>query len=410
MIYFGWWVVAGSFVYIFFTFAMLTFGFPAFYSELATEFGWSRGAVTGFGGVSGLALAFLSPSIGIFIDRGRHKQLLLTGAALLGVGLFGLSQIGTLGGYYLYSIITAAGMAIAAPSPMHFALLGKWFGRSYSLATGLMVGSMSLGGIMLPPAISFMIDSFGWRVALIVMSMACLVVPISVTLTLLSRKPSLSDAEQVPRPGAELLRSPGSGNTGSGGWSREVIVKFAGVAVAKFLTMAMVGFVLHQLMIHLRDIGFSRYDAAQAISILIFAGLLSKLVFGVLADRVNSIWLAALASLLATIAVMPLFEARAQVMVYGVVAIFGLGYGGLMMLPEIVIGRLVPHTVRGKAIGVLGVFNGLGGAFGATASGSSFDFLGSYAVTSAVAATFGLASVLALLVPYFVFKPHYRNV
>lgn len=65
-----------------------------------------------------------------------------------------------------------------------------------------------------------------------------------------------------------------------GGWSRELIVKFAGVAVATFLTMALVGFVLHQLMIHLRDVGFTRYAAAQSTSILIFAGLLSKLLFG----------------------------------------------------------------------------------------------------------------------------------
>ena len=88
--------------------------------------------------------------------------------------------------FYTSFILITIGQSAAA-SMLFMAVVGNWFYKNSGLAMGITTSGVSLGGLLISP-ITSIIDSFGWRQAMIILGLGMWTIPLSLSL-LLRHKP-----------------------------------------------------------------------------------------------------------------------------------------------------------------------------------------------------------------------------
>ncbi len=116
--------------------------------------------------MAALAAGCLGPPLGVAIDRFSMKRLMITGTALLGTGFLLLSYAGSMTHVLaIYLVPLAVGCVLTGPLAGS-ALLARWFTRQRGLAMGIAASGAAIGGLIVPPLLQFLIDSYEWRPAL----------------------------------------------------------------------------------------------------------------------------------------------------------------------------------------------------------------------------------------------------
>jgi cyanate permease len=164
-------------------------------------------------------------------------------------------------------------------------------------------------------------------------------------------------------------------------------------------SMGFMALFLH-LVPFLTDSGYSRAEAASAFAMIGLAGLLSKPIWGLVAERVPSRYAAASEFVLLGLGVLAIDLAPTLPLMFAAIFLLGIGVGGVMTVQETVwadyYGRLTLGTVRSIGRTFTIVFSAGGPVFAALA----FDLRGSYEVAFLVfVATYALAAVLVLATP-----------
>ncbi|MBW1801956.1 MAG: MFS transporter, partial [Deltaproteobacteria bacterium] len=178
--YYGWIIVAVSFLTIFFVLGTRSC-FGLFYTAILAEYGWGRAETAGAFSLMMIFHACMAPFSGILIDRFGPRKLFPIGAVIVGIGLAASSLISEIWHLYLYfGIITAMGTNMQSYAP-HMSLIPRWFIRRRGLASGLVLSGMGPGTMLLALLIGYIIGSSGWRYAYMVLSaiIFCVVVPMN---------------------------------------------------------------------------------------------------------------------------------------------------------------------------------------------------------------------------------------
>ncbi len=189
--------------------------FGVFLVPIATEFGWSRAAVAGAFTSLSLANAAAFPFAGRLADRYGTRPILLTGYALLGLSIIGLSQLAPtpLRFYTLFALTGAIG---ALPSNMLICkLLSEWFVQRRGFWMGLTGGiGNGVGATIMPMIAVALMAAYGWRGAFV--GIGLLVLLVGVPVAWLTLRPPARDAgpgviDETALSGmslAQALRSP----------------------------------------------------------------------------------------------------------------------------------------------------------------------------------------------------------
>ena len=86
--YSGWGVLAAAFTGVMVSFApIVPYTFSLFLDPLHTAFGWKREAMGGAFALAAITVAFVSPLIGILLDRFPPRRIILPGILVFAVGL-----------------------------------------------------------------------------------------------------------------------------------------------------------------------------------------------------------------------------------------------------------------------------------------------------------------------------------
>ena len=161
------------------------------------------------------------------------------------------------------------------------------------------------------------------------------------------------------------------------------------------------GVTIHQAAF-LHDRGISPTGAATAIVVLAVGAAGGSLVWGNLIDRFSGRFVYVLVALWMG-GVSMLFLTVNQVGVALVVAgLFGVGLGGLLVVPPVVTADYFGRASLGSIRGVLEPFVGIGQAFGALGTGIIFDVTDSY---TAAFPTFTIVAALAAALLIFIRAP-----
>lgn len=162
--FYGWWVLSTLFLSGFVVYGGGLYSFVLFITPWTKEFGWSRAATAGL--VS--AFYFSAPFIllGAYATkRFGTVRLVAVGIAIEALSVCLLSLTNALWQMYALRVLMGFGKVMfAVCMPV---VLAIWFRKRLSFALAIAWAGWNLGGLVLGPVSSLIMDRFGWRAACI---------------------------------------------------------------------------------------------------------------------------------------------------------------------------------------------------------------------------------------------------
>lgn len=396
-LFFGWWQVLVALLVQAVATGTIAYSYSVVVVPLAGEFESSR--MTLMLGMTTMTLVggLLSPWLGASIDRFSLKRMMLIAAISLGVGFFALSLINGIWQMPLiYAVFMSLSSVILGPLAAS-TLLARWFTKRRGLAMGLAAMGTSLGGFLFPPLLQFLIDSYEWRTAFRLLGAVVLLILVPLIGLLATDWPAqrqlFADGDDCAPP------EDGTGNTGPRYDSVRAIMRernFWAIAMVMGALFSTYSMLLSNLAPFAIGSGASADQAALMISIIAVMGLIGKLLFGTIADRVDlRFGLAGSATLLALGLLCYLNNESVSFLLAGSVLV-GLAAGG--MLP--VWGALMAQAFGVSSYGrVMGLMNPIIMPFNILSpplAGAIFDRTGSYQLTFIVFSIMLLLAVCTL--------------
>jgi MFS family permease len=126
------------------------------------------------------------------------------------------------------------------------------------------------------------------------------------------------------------------------------------------------------------DLGFGAARGAEMLSLMLASGIVSRLVFGLISDRIGGIRTLLLGSMLQGVALLMFLPFDGMVPLYIVSAMFGLFQGGIVPAYAIIVREHFDPKEAGARVGSVIMATLLGMALGGWMSGWVFDLTGSY--------------------------------
>ncbi|MDR6146231.1 MFS family permease [Sphingomonas sp. SORGH_AS870] len=165
-LYRGWHMVGAVLVALMLcgtTTIVATFGIVT--AHLTRSLGWTQGAMATALSLFLLATTLAVPVVGIAVDRFGSRRTAMAGivafAALLAVAG---GTITSLRGLMIFYTLFGAVGAFTNPI-VYIKALSTWFDRHRGFALGLAVAGQGVGGAILPMAVEYVSEAFGWRYA-----------------------------------------------------------------------------------------------------------------------------------------------------------------------------------------------------------------------------------------------------
>jgi MFS family permease len=363
---YGWIVVAAGMVATCIGLgAMLSLS--VFLQPMADAMGWSRTGVSTAALLNWLCMGVGSFLWGALSDRLGARLVVLSGGALLGLGMVGASQATTLGQFQVLFGVVVGVAAGSFYTPMT-ATTTRWFTRHRSLAVALVSSGIGLSSMTVAPLARWLITAYDWRVAMLVLGdLAWLLV---IPAALLVRNPP------APSPAAPLVATAEAPDLTAAQAFRTP--QFAAIALTHFACCAAHSGPIFHMVTNVIDHGMTAMVATTVLGAAGLASLAGRVVCGLVADRVGvkSTLLAGLG--LQAIAVSLYLVTRDLASFYGLALVFGFAYGGVMPLYAILVREYFGMRIMGTVFGAVALVSTLGMALGPWAGGWLYDAFGSY--------------------------------
>lgn len=386
--------MAVSFLTVFFVLGTRS-SFGLFYTAILSEYGWGRAETAGAFSLLMIIHAVMSPVSGILIDRFGPRKLFPIGGFILGVGLVLSSFISEIWHFYLYfGLIMALGINTQSFAPQ-MSRIPRWFVQKRGLASGLVMSGMGTGTFFLAIMIGFIITTWGWRYAFIILSLFifCIVVPMN---AIFQRNGPEEVGQTIEGTGLKMHREDVLGGENRQRQNETPLTKNMWTFSAALRTKSFWGFfymgftqglyintIVVHLVPHLIDLGFSRMFAAGMVGSIGILGSLGTILFGSLSDRVGREAGYSIASASSAFGVMLLIltdHSSLKWMLYVFVIAYSLGTGGLSAITAAATGDIFSGNTLGLIISTQAVSFGVGSAIGAYFGGYFFDQRGSYTI------------------------------
>ncbi|MSP96701.1 MAG: MFS transporter [Betaproteobacteria bacterium] len=161
-VFYGWKIAGASFGLQFLQATFLHQAFGAYIAVMRETFDWSKTAFSAAAAIQQLEGALLGPIQGWFIDKFGPRGMIRSGVLMFGAGMMMLSQVESIGFFYLTFVVLALGASLGGYFPLSIAIM-HWFERKRARALSLITLGFAMGG-MCVPLIAWALTTFGWRV------------------------------------------------------------------------------------------------------------------------------------------------------------------------------------------------------------------------------------------------------
>ncbi len=384
-IFYGW-LIVGVLFFISIIDGGFTYTFSTFLKPLTQEFGWSRAETATAFSLYLLVAGLVLPAWGWLIDHVGARWVFLLSALIDGVALFLLSAVSSLPGFYALYLFLGVGLAGIGPMPVG-KVITQWFVDKRGLAMGIALVGASGGGLVLVPLCGFLIAEFSWRVGYQVLAGLSLfgmlpLVWFFVVNTPQEKglKPLGQDYSKVrhtllgPEPEQDVrdwtLRQALSTST------------FWRLGAAFCLGLMAGGAVLAHQVAFFQDAGYSLEFASTITGISLGMSMAGRFLAGWVSEHIrhpHAILAGCLCMQAAGIGVLLFLESLGFWALTLFVSLFGLGYGGMIVLWPLIVGHDFGRQAFGAIAGVLGTLGlSIGGALGPIIAGVLYDNTGSY--------------------------------
>ena len=360
------------------TLALMTVGSGVMYivsvvlPAVQAEFGVARAAASlpytllmigfGFGGIL----------MGRLADRYGVMLPLLVGAGGLGVGFVAAGLSSSLLGFALAHGLLLGLLGSAATYAPLLADTSLWFVRRRGIAVAVCASGNYLAGTVWPPIVQHFVETVGWRSTYIGLGVFC---SLSMALLALAMRPRppVARVAAAPQQRSGLAALPSSRPFGLSLNQAQALLCAAGVACCVAMAMPQV-----HIVAYCSDLGFGAARGAEMLSLMLVCGIASRLVSGLICDRIGGLRTLLLGSALQTTALVLFLPFDGLVSLYLVSALFGLFQGGIVPSYALVVREYFPPAEAGARVGTVLMATLFGMALGGWMSGKVFDLTGSY--------------------------------
>ena len=339
---------------------------PVVLPAVQSEFGVSRADASlpysllmiGFG-VGGLLMGRLADRFGVMVP-------LLMGACGIGAGYWLAGATTSLATFNVaHGLLLGVGCS-ATFSPL-LSDTSLWFVKRRGIAVAICASGNYLGGAIWPPVVQRAADAWGWRQTYIGMGIAC-ALAIGALALFMRPRPPVASPDSLAN-GAIASEHP----FGMSRASALVLLCIAGLSCCVAMSMPQV-----HIVAYCGDLGYGVARGAEMLAIMLAFGIVSRLVSGVICDRIGGLRTLLLGSALQGVALLLFLPFDGLVSLYVIAALFGLFQGGIVPSYAIIVREHFPASEAGARTGAIIMFTLLGMALGGWMSGKVFDLTGSY--------------------------------
>ena len=361
-------VVAGSVLMA--TTAAVWYSAAVFFVAILREFQRDYADTSGIFSVFIVLYGVSGMLVGDCVDRFGCRRVIITGSALMSLGLFVNSLATGLGSLYIsHGVLASFGMSAMGYVPVSV-LLTRSFHRHRGLALGTASAGVGIGILTGVPIVQFLISQVGWRLAYT--CLAILTFTASFPIGLWAIPNDRGDVQKhfagSHDPRATLL----SAITSRTFWL--VTATFALLNTPVQLVMT------HQVA-HLVERGQTPAFVAGLVGLIGLISIPAKILWGFLSDRwwIENIY--AIGSTLLILAIgglMSLSPATPAGAQYLYVVLMAFGYALSPAMTPILTGRFFSGQHFGVLFGAVNILYHVGGAAGVWLAGHVHDFTGEY--------------------------------
>jgi MFS family permease len=336
------------------------------------EFGVARGAASFPYMITMLGLAIGGIGMGRLSDKFGIRFVVLLGAVMLSVGFALAAQTTALWQFVLVQGVVIGALGSSASFGPLVADITLWFDKRRGFAVALCASGNYLAGAMWPPILQYGVTQYGWRSTYLfvaAVSLGC-VYPLSL---MFRRKPPTQPAPVVHAVGsvaaANAERPLGLSRTTVQG-----LLMLAGIGCCVGMSMPQV-----HIVAYCGDLGYGTAVGAQMLSLMLGAGIVSRLVSGWISDKIGGLPTLLLGSALQGLMLMAFLPFDSLTALYVVSFLFGLVQGGIVPSYALIVRDLFPaDSYLATRISTVLMSTVAGMALGGWLTGVIYDFTGSY--------------------------------
>ena len=361
------------------TLALMTVGSGVMYivsvvlPAVQAEFGVARAEASlpytllmiGFG-LGGILMGKLADRYGVMLP-------LLLGAGGLGLGFVAAGLSSSLLGFALAHGLLLGLLGSAATYAPLLADTSLWFVRRRGIAVAVCASGNYVAGTVWPPIVQHFVATVGWRSTYIGLGIFCSLSMALLALAMRPRPPVAGAARASAAPLRRIGATPSTRPFGLSLNQAQALLCVAGVACCVAMAMPQV-----HIVAYCGDLGYGAARGAEMLSLMLVCGIASRLVSGVICDRIGGLRTLLLGSALQTTALLLFLPFDGLVSLYVVSALFGLFQGGIVPSYAIIVREHFPPAEAGARVGTVLMATLLGMALGGWMSGKVFDLTGSY--------------------------------
>src|SRR5262249_62209040 len=138
-----------------------------FLGPLSQVMGWSWGEISAAAFLSWISMGVGSLVWGALSDRFGTRAVVLSGGAILGLGMVTASRAQSLVSFQILFGVLVGLAAGSFYAPM-MAVTTRWFTRHRSLAVALVSSGIGVGSMTVGPLARWLTTAYDWRVAMVV--------------------------------------------------------------------------------------------------------------------------------------------------------------------------------------------------------------------------------------------------
>ena len=276
-----------------------SFGFTVFFLPLTQDLNLNRTSTSLAFSLARAEGAIEGPIVGYLLNRYGPKPIMLAAVLLMGTGYLLLSQVDS---YVSFLIVYLAVISLAhAGGFMHapMVLVNTWFIRHRARAITVSSAAFGLGGVLVAPILSVIVQAWGWRWGAAIAGVLFLIVGIPLSLTIRRSPESMGLLPDGDKPVASV--------SGKDGTEKKINLEVEVTLAEALRSFAFWGSVLaagirngsyHAIGVHFVPLmvwkGLSESQAALLLSGYAFLGMALTLILGWFADKANKPRLTAL--------------------------------------------------------------------------------------------------------------------
>jgi len=398
-VFYGWWIVAASFLIAMCGGGVIFYGFTAFFEPIAGDLGWSYTQISLAASLRGLEMGLFAPLTGILADRWGPRRLVFSGVVITVGGLILLSDATTLAMFYGAFVLIAIGSSTCTMTVLMTAV-ANWFRRKIGIASGIAMCGFGFSGLLVPVIVR-LIEVYEWRMAVIILALGLLVVGLPLSLVFRHKPeqyglfldgqvqdPTIRDDDsglsQVPEVEAKMKQALKSGT-------------FWRLALASMYHMMVTSATITHVMPYLSSIGVARLMSSLVATAIPLTSIGGRLGLGWLADKLDRKLVAAGGFTMIGLGLLCFGSTGTIWRLIPFLVLFGIGYGGTNALRPSLTREYFGRTTFGTIFGLIIGLSAFGSIIGPTIVGWVYDNWGSYQAIWLVFAGLAVVAVISML-------------